>query len=86
MNTSIGGARVVAEDYLFEVMEENRKFNEFVGQCISHFVHFVIPRRDQSFEITQDYPVPLEIEDVGGNRIALTRKDNGNMIFVEFWK
>lgn len=81
-----GGEKIVAEPYLWEAMDTNPKFNDFVGQCITHFVHFVVPRRDQTQEIAQDYPVPIDIEDVGGNRILLTRKDNGNVIFIDWWR
>ena len=86
MEQFIGINRVVAEDYLWEIMEENQQFNDFIGQCVTHFVHFVVPRRDQTQEIAQDYPVPIDIEDVGGNRILLTRKDNGNVIFIDWWR
>lgn len=86
MEQLIGINRVIAEDYLWEFMDENPKFNDFVGQCVTHFVHFVVPRRDQTQEIAQDYPVPIDIEDVGGNRILLTRKDNGNVIFIDWWR
>ena len=86
MNNVPGFERVVAEDYMWEVMNENRKFNDFVGQCITHFVHFVVPRRDQTQEIVQDYPVPIDIEDVGGDRIMLIRKDSGNVIFIDWWR
>lgn len=86
MNNVPGFERVVAEDYMWEVMNENQKFNDFVGQCITHFVHFVVPRRDQTQEIVQDYPVPIDIEDVGGDRIMLMRKDSGNVIFIDWWR
>ena len=86
MEELIGASRVIAEDYLWDVMEENQAFNDFVGQCITHFIHFVVPRRDQTQEIAQDYPVPITIESVGGNRIMLTRKDSGNVIFVDWWR
>lgn len=80
------GERFVAEYELFNHMEENPEFNAFVGQCITHFIHFVVPRRDQTKEISQDYPVPTSIEDVGGDRILLTRKDSWNVIFIDFWR
>ena len=86
MKVMPSGEKIVAEFDLFEYMNENQKFNAFVGQCITHFVHFVVPRRDQTQEIAQDYPVPIGIEDVGGNRILLTRKDNGNVIFIDWWR
>ena len=86
MKTLPTGEKIVAEYDLFEYMDENDMFNEFIGKCISHFVHFVIPRRDQTREITQDYMVPINIEDVGGGRILLTRKDSSNVIFIEFWR
>lgn len=78
--------RFVAEYDLFNYMEENEAFNAFVGQCIAHFIHFVVPGRDQTQEISQDYPVPTTIENVGGDRIMLTRKDNGNVIYVDWWR
>ena len=86
MKVMPSGERIVAEYDLFNYMEENQKFNDFVGKCISHFSHFVVPRRDQTQEISQDYAVPTDIEDVGGNMILLTRKDNGNVIFIDWWK
>ena len=86
MEKLIGVSRFIAEDFLWEVMDTNPKFNAFIGQCITHFVHFVVPRRDQTQEIAQDYPVPIDIENVGGDRIMLTRKDNGNVIFVDWWR
>ena len=86
MEKLIGVSRVIAEDFLWEIMDTNPKFNAFIGQCITHFAYFVVPRRDQTQEISQDYPVPTSIEDVGGDRIVLTRKDGGNVIFIEFWR
>ena len=86
MEKLIGVSRVIVEDYLWEIMDENPKFNDFIGQCITHFVHFVVPRRDQTQEIVQDYPVPIDIEDVGGDRIMLMRKDSGNVIFIDYWR
>ena len=86
MEKLIGVSRVIVEDYLWEIMDENPKFNDFIGQCITHFVHFVVPRRDQTQEIVQDYPVPIDIEDVGGDRIMLMRKDGGNVIFIDYWR
>ena len=86
MKVMPSGEKIVAEFDLFEYMEHDQQFNDFVGQCITHFVHFVVPRRDQTQEIAQDYPVPIDIEDVGGDRILLTRKDNGNVIFIDWWR
>lgn len=86
MKVMPSGERIVVEFDLFEYMEHNQEFNAFVGQCITHFVHFVVPRRDQTMEIAQDYPIPLSIEDIGGGRILLTRKDSGNVIFVDWWR
>ena len=78
--------KFIAETDLWEYMNSNKKFNDFVGQCITHFEHFVIPRRDQTQEIAQDYPVPTDIDDVGGDRILLTRKNSGNVIFIDWWR
>ena len=86
MKVMPSGEKIVAEHDLFEYMDSNQAFNDFIGQCITHFSHFVIPRRDQTQEIAQDYTVPVDIEDVGGNRILLTRKDNSNVIYVDWWK
>lgn len=86
MEKLIGASRVIVEAFLWEVMDTNPKFNAFIGQCITHFVHFVVPRRDQTQEIAQDYFVSTDIEDVGGDRILLTRKDNGNVIFIDWWR
>lgn len=81
-----GYEHVVAQDDLWEHMEENERFNVFVGQCITHFANFVVPRRDWSIEIAQDYKVPTDIEDVGGNVIMITRRPKSVEIFVEFWR
>lgn len=86
MNSISGFDRVIAQNDLWDYMEQNQAFNDFIGQCLTHFVHFVVPRRDQTQEIIQDYPVPISIEDVGGDRILLTRKDKGNVIFVDWWR
>lgn len=86
MERSIGANNVIIEEYLWDVMDESPQFNEFIGQCITHFVHFVVPRRDQTQEIAQDYPVPIDIDAVGGDRILLTRKDSGNVIFIDWWR
>lgn len=74
-----------AEDDVFETIEENENFREFVGKCVSHFVHFVIPRRDQSKEIVQDYEIPESVPDILDTRIMLTRETN-NRIIVSFMK
>ena len=76
---------IVSKDIL-EYMNSDKRFNEFMGQCITHFVHFVIPRRDQTKEICQDYPIPADIEEIGGDMVMLTRKDRANKIFIEFWR
>lgn len=86
MKGLIGVNKVIAEDYLWDIMDENKVFNKFVGDCITHFVRFVVPRRDQTKEIAQDYAVPLSIDDVGGDRLLLVRKDNSNEIFIDFWR
>ena len=86
MERLIGVNNVIVEEYLWDVMDEKPQFNEFIGQCITHFAHFVVPRRDQTQEIAQDYPIPLDIDDVGGDRILLTRKDGGNVIFIDWWR
>ena len=80
-----GIGKVVAEDDLWEYMNENRDFNDFVGECVSHFAHFVVPGQDSAMEIAQDYQVPVDIDEVGGETIMLTRRD-GNVIFIEFWR
>jgi len=86
MKVMPSGEKIVADFDLWEFINKNQQFNDFVGQCVTHFTHFVVPRRDQTNEIAQDYPVPLGIDDVGGDRIVLTRKDGGNVIFIEFWR
>lgn len=74
---------IYAEDDVFETIEENENFREFVGKCVSHFVHFVIPRRDQSKEISQDYPIPESVPDILDTRILLTRGID-NKILMSF--
>lgn len=75
---------IYAEDDAWEMMDENQGFNEFVGKCITHFVHFVVPRRDQGRDIQQDYEIPENIDVDCQSRIMLTR-ENGNKIRISFW-
>lgn len=73
---------IYAEDDVFETIEENENFREFVGKCVSHFVHFVIPRRDQSKEIVQDYEIP-ESADILDLTLRLIRETD-NKILMSF--
>lgn len=82
----IGVDKVVADEYMWECIDGNKAFNDYVGRCLTHFVHFVVPVRNQEHEIAQDYPIPTDIEDVGGDVLLFTRKDNRNEIFIEFWR
>lgn len=83
MGKQINGYSVVAEDDIWETIDEDQSFNEFIGKCVSHFVHFVIPRRDQSNEIEQDYPIPENIEIVSSSLVSL-RRTLDNQIVVSF--
>ena len=83
MPKSINGYDVVAEDDIWEFIEADKKFNAFIGKCVAHFVHFVIPRRDQSKEIGQEYPIPEDIEIASASTVLLQR-DLDNKIILSF--
>ena len=76
-----------AEDDVWEIINKNPEFNTFIGKCVTHFEHFVIPRRDQEHEIAQDYQIPDEI-DVGLETSVMLRWNRGAGITIEFcnWK
>lgn len=83
MNGVIDGYRIIADDDLWEFINENKEFKEFVGQCVSHFVHFVIPRRDQTIEMEQDYPIPERI-DISSSSLVSIKRNTHNELFVSF--
>ena len=84
MKNVLGYDEIYAEDDIWEVMNENAEFNEFVGKCITHFAHFVVPRRDQEHDIQQDYEIPESIDANCEELIMLTR-EKGNKIRISFW-
>lgn len=84
MSKEILDLNLVAEDDLWEYMDTDAEFNDFIGKCITHFIHFVIPRRDQSREIFQDYEIPDKIDSVAESTVRLTRKDSSNQIYISF--
>lgn len=73
---------ICAEDDLFEAIEANEDFREFIGKCVTHFIHFVIPRRDQTCGVEQDYEVPESIDILDPS--VLLRREKGNKIIVSF--
>ena len=83
MTRLIDDYKVIADDDLWEFVDENKEFKEFIGQCVSHFVHFVIPRRDQTLEIEQDYPIPDRI-DISSSSSVSIRRNTKNELFVSF--
>lgn len=74
-----------AEADIWELINSNPEFNNFIGKCATHFEHFVIPRRDQDCEITQDYRIPENI-DAGLESYVLLRWNKGNDISIDFCK
>lgn len=84
MKNVLGFDKIYAEDDVWELMDESEEFNAFVGKCITHFAHFVVPRRDQTVEICQDYMIPESIDCTIECCIMLTRELNNN-VRIEFW-
>ena len=83
MLRTINGYSVEAEDDVWEWIDESAEFNEFIGKCLSHFVHFVIPRRDQTVEIEQDYQISDDIE-ISSSSSVLLHRDLENKIAISF--
>lgn len=77
--------KIFANDDVWELMDTNQRFNDFIGQCITHFIHFVIPRRDQTKEITEYYPIPKGIEGTWSDTIEMVREDNQNNIYIYYY-
>lgn len=74
---------IYAEDDLFEDLEENQGFNEFIGKCLSHFIHFVVPRRDQDSDIAQEYEIPESVDNIPVPSVILTR-ETGNKVTISY--
>ena len=71
-----------ADDDLFDDMENIPELNDHVGKCVTHFIHFVIPRRDQTMDIEQTYEIP---DRFGIIEPSLTiRRETGNRIFIKY--
>lgn len=73
---------VFAEDDLFDYIENYEDFRDFIGKCVTHFIHFVVPRRDQTNEIQQVYEIPESIEILESS--VLLRREKGNKILLSF--
>lgn len=76
---------IVPDEDIVELINKDENFKIFVKQCIDHFTHFVIPRRDQDNEIAQDYEIPDSVDYALAAMIMLTRKDKSNRIYISFW-
>ncbi len=85
MLEKINDHNVVAEDDIWEAMDGIEPFNNFIGQCVTHFAHFVIPRRDQTQEISEIYDIPKGIDGVLSSTVELTRKDSENTIYISYY-
>lgn len=73
-----------AEDDIWEVIDESLEFKEFIGKCVTHFEHFVIPRRDQEHEIAQDYRIPSSAYD-GIESTVMLRWNKGQGVTISFY-
>ena len=82
MKNVLGLDGVIAEKDIWELIDQDERFNEFVGKCVTHFVHFVISRRDQTKEISEMYQLPIELSCDDRRCVRLTRKDNTNKIYI----
>ena len=69
-------------DDLFFDIEENLGFREHVGKCLTHFLHFVVPRRDNDYDIEQDYSIPDDFGLIESS--LLIRRERGNKIFISY--
>lgn len=76
---------IVPDEDVVELINKDEHFKIFAKQCIEHFTHFVIPRRDQDNEIAQDYEIPDSVDYALAAMIMLTRKDKSNKIYISFW-
>jgi hypothetical protein len=83
MNTEYDGFHIVADDDLWEFVDEDPIFKEFIGQCISHFVHFVLPIRNQTFEMNETYPIPDRVDISSSSEVNIHR-DLDNTLFISF--
>lgn len=71
-----------AGNEILDLINSDPTFNAFIGQCMIHFMRFVVPRRDQTRIIEQDYQIP---DNVSTNETAvLFKRKAGNRIFIEF--
>lgn len=73
-----------AEDDIWEVINSDEAFNEFVGKAITHFVHFVVPRRDQTAAIKELYQIPEEFKELPALSVEIEREPQTNEIFIRF--
>ena len=74
--------KFMAEEDVWELINNDPEFNKFIGQCVTHFTSFVIPRRDQTKVIEQDYQIPDSVDTIETS--VLLRREKGNKIFIEF--
>ena len=77
--------KICLDEDVLELANRDEVFRNFLRQCTDHFLHFVIPRRNQDNEIAQDYPIPESVDHILDAAIMLTRKDKNNMIYISFW-
>ena len=74
-----------AEEDIWEFINNDSVFNDFVGKCVTHFEHFVIPRRDQEHEIEQDYHIP-DGTTISSSSEILLRWKKGEGISISFMR
>lgn len=74
--------KYLAEDDVWELINNDREFNRFIGQCVTHFMRFVVPRRDQTQIIEQDYRIPDSIDTIECS--VMLKRELDNRIFIRF--
>lgn len=73
---------LLAEDDIWELINNDENFKDFIGQCVTHFTSFVVPRRDQTKDIEQDYEIPDSVDTIENS--VLLRRDTKNRIYISF--
>ena len=73
-----------AEDDIWEIINNDKRFNDFVGKALTHFMHFVVPRRDQTAVIKELYQIPEEFVDLPALSVEIERVPESNEIMIRF--
>ena len=73
-----------ATDDVFEILDKNYEFKDFIGRCISHFLNIALPDSIPGRYFERMYDVPMDIPDVYSSVIYFIKPSYEEKIYITF--